>query len=839
MLSKLFNQNRSQISKLISLLPYQNRSFAGKRGKFEYNPDSIDKNPFNIKLNKDKEGKKTPSTLEKIKSYFSQKSKSFGEKKEESKEPTANEIFQQQKAKDNKDQPIQKDSKEQQDTVNKIIEMISKNINRKYFSEKKLPRFLELCFSVKDLNLLTENEKFDEFIYQDLKFLIQSVKDVQNINHFVKFAVYFKLESDPELLEILADQVRRSIGRFKTDEILEILVNFSHTLSPECKSLFEIANEDFVFRLTTNYDPMEGDLLIQLDDIPKILNTFLDLQQLSASLKEKLQDYYVENVNSFSYKTLSEIAVIYASKMDQTYKELFFGKFKDKFLKDLKHLDQEIFYKVLWSLIKADTIEVDDRGFEWSLIKETIIKRAKDFDPATVTNILVLSTTGKTNSEKIVTITGDLFDALQSELIIKMQSMNLSDLINLMWSISEIKKGSQLFYSELEKQITLRLRSINDDDLLLLLDCFSDMQNSFSQKFLDIIINVIQEKKDRFQLKTLVNIIFAFSKIDFDYTSIQQILLDFRDYERLIVSLPNMLQKSQCILLWTYSRNEQIIDANFLQKICQAILHYESGVFELDNFDLLLLSQSIMHIQRSELSKDADYMQQFYDLAKTAETFAIKNIERMNIHEFATIMLFYLQNDQCITKQLIEKMIPKIEDCVSEFNELQLSMIQKAIIKFAIKNQEKYERTLFQQCLEKLQEELDGIQLEKEFIESEERILETIRERIKQRIENEPKPFKPHYTPSDSKLEQQVPESKPESIKIIDNSENIKKDINKPQNFADVPDPSKISEAEANKFNEQQSQDRQSKTSEKDDREPIENEKDRKKLLKYLLNRKK
>ena len=68
-----------------------------------------------------------------------------------------------------------------------------------------------------------------------------------------------------------------------------------------------------------------------------------------------------ENVHHFSYTLLSDLAVIYASKMDKHYRELFFRwEFKDKFLRELKFLDSETFYKVLWSLVKANVISVDD-----------------------------------------------------------------------------------------------------------------------------------------------------------------------------------------------------------------------------------------------------------------------------------------------------------------------------------------------------------------------------------------------------------------------------------------------------------------------------------------------
>lgn len=61
------------------------------------------------------------------------------------------------------------------------------------------------------------------------------------------------------------------------------------------------------------------------------------------------------------------------------------------------------------------------------------------------------------------------------------------------------------------------------------------------------------------------------------------------NYPRLVDGLPSMQQKSQCVLLWTYSRNEDIYDKAFLTNVVQAVLDYQGQVFSLDNFDLLLI----------------------------------------------------------------------------------------------------------------------------------------------------------------------------------------------------------------------------------------------------------
>lgn len=45
---------------------------------------------------------------------------------------------------------------------------------------------------------------------------------------------------------------------------------------------------------------------------------------------------------------------------------------------------------------------------------------------------------------------------------------------------------------------------------------------------MDILIQVINEKKEKFQLKTLTYIIWSFSKIDFNSNSVLQLLKELR-----------------------------------------------------------------------------------------------------------------------------------------------------------------------------------------------------------------------------------------------------------------------------------------------------------------------
>ena len=55
------------------------------------------------------------------------------------------------------------------------------------------------------------------------------------------------------------------------------------------------------------------------------------------------------------------------------------------------------------------------------------------------------------------------------------------------------------------------------------------------------------------------------------------------------MGLEGMYQKNQAILLWTYSRNEKLLDLDFLTKVIDSMLAFSGQLFHLDNFDLLLI----------------------------------------------------------------------------------------------------------------------------------------------------------------------------------------------------------------------------------------------------------
>jgi len=75
---------------------------------------------------------------------------------------------------------------------------------------------------------------------------------------------------------------------------------------------------------------------------------------------------------------------------------------------------------------------------------------------------------------------------------------------------------------------------------------------------------------------------WACSRIDFTNEKFELIpfFKEFAQYERLISGLPTMYQKSQAILLWTYTRDERLVNdetcQKFIHKILDAFILHES-----------------------------------------------------------------------------------------------------------------------------------------------------------------------------------------------------------------------------------------------------------------------
>lgn len=122
------------------------------------------------------------------------------------------------------------------------------------------------------------------------------------------------MDEDPELYEIMIDQICKQIGKFKIDQILTMLANLQHSLSPSVIEVYKVVNAEFTNRLQDSYASQNNELYIQTDDIIKIMTLLLDHNQMTDDLKQSIINYFDSNLSSFNYEILAELAVLHAAK---------------------------------------------------------------------------------------------------------------------------------------------------------------------------------------------------------------------------------------------------------------------------------------------------------------------------------------------------------------------------------------------------------------------------------------------------------------------------------------------------------------------------------------------
>ena len=100
-------------------------------------------------------------------------------------------------------------------------------------------------------------------------------------------------------------------------------------------------------------------------------------------------------------------------------------------------------YKIVWSMVKSESVTIATNSNEWNAIKTCISERAKEISPKIMADFLVLSTLEASANEDQ---RSDLFSAVENEMMSKMKQMALDDLINLLWTALKIDRGSGIFY---------------------------------------------------------------------------------------------------------------------------------------------------------------------------------------------------------------------------------------------------------------------------------------------------------------------------------------------------------------------------------------------------------
>ena len=201
------------------------------------------------------------------------------------------------------------------------------------------------------------------------------------------------------------------------------------------------------------------------------------------------------------------------------------------------------------------------------------------------------------------------------------------------------------------------------------------------------------------------------------------------------------------------------MDKEFLTKVIDAMLGFQGQVFRLDNFDLLLIIQAASHLERSQdVSEDYMFMSKLTQLTQMCDTFALKNLDSMNIHEYTTTVIYYMNHPEICSSQLKRALLNKMNESVQEFNEYQLHIFRRLINKATQGQIDRVDQDLIAEIDLKLVAEIEEVQRAKILMAGEEKIREEIRRRLLEKMRDKEaeakkaKTFKLTGTDADKKL---------------------------------------------------------------------------------------
>lgn len=154
-------------------------------------------------------------------------------------------------------------------------------------------------------------------------------------------------------------------------------------------------------------------------------------------------------------------------------------------------------------------------------------------------------------------------------------------------------------------------------------------------------------------------------------------------------------------------------------------------------------------------------MAKLSQLTQMCDTFALKNLHNMNIHEFTTTVIYYMSHPEVCSSSLRRALLHKMNDSVQEFNEYQLHIFRK-LIKRGHRLADQVEEELVAEIVAKLDAEIEEVQRAKILMSGEDKIRQEIRRRLKEMMEakaagaNKSKMFKLSGTEADKKLDHPI-----------------------------------------------------------------------------------
>lgn len=263
----------------------------------------------------------------------------------------------------------------------------------------------------------------------------------------------------------------------------------------------------------------------------------------------------------------------------------------------------------------------------------------------------------------------------------RFKKMSISELTHLMWWILQQDHKSEALFSALQKEMQSRVYGMQDEELLLFLDCFVENSSEFSSTLLKAVIKAINKRLTKLSMKAKVGVVWSFARLNLQAEEgIEELFVEVK--EEVGKDLKGLQEKEVAILMWAYSKVESP-DEEFLERLKAVAIGMNQPKF--DNFDLTLIIQACKLFEGTFLLESSHFMSTTMSMLSHLESHIIREVENMNIHQFMTISTYLLMNNigsDKVTNTLKNQIVKHLE----EFDRVQLILLRSSLQKNSLQD---------------------------------------------------------------------------------------------------------------------------------------------------------
>jgi len=260
---------------------------------------------------------------------------------------------------------LHKSAEEDIKLVNKLYQFQSEKLSKRNYSTEEVEIFLEKIKKIDNINHFFEDKRF-QILVSDFLFIVNDVPTAKELFQMTFLAFVFSYYGN---LKEFHDKVfSRFLNLIRVSEILDLLLLIKYFKQINNENFVREGGAHLITEIHVRFDPniykKNKNILIENDELVKILITMNDTNNLDSDLIKCLDKHIEDNLDGFSISELIEYSLFFVHF--QIYQNDFIGFFKKiiyekKLKRNMKNMSADKLYQICFILYNFKMFDLKNK----------------------------------------------------------------------------------------------------------------------------------------------------------------------------------------------------------------------------------------------------------------------------------------------------------------------------------------------------------------------------------------------------------------------------------------------------------------------------------------------